>query len=62
MICYSKREEYKRGIDMSIVVAWIRKVNNCEELVFISDSRLSGGQRWDQCPKMIETAGKRIMH
>lgn len=43
---------------MSIVVAWIRKVNNCEELVFISDSRLCGGQRWDQCPKMIETAGK----
>ena len=43
---------------MSIVVAWVRKVNNCEELVFASDSRLCGGQRWDQCPKMIETAGK----
>ena len=37
---------------MTLAAAWIRKVNNCEELVFISDSRLCGGHRWDECPKL----------
>lgn len=38
---------------MTIAVGWVRKVNNCEELVFISDSRLCGGHRWDECPKIM---------
>ena len=43
---------------MTIVVAWIRKVNQCEELVFVSDSRLSGGFCWDECPKLITLPGQ----
>lgn len=42
---------------MTIAASWIRKVNNCEELVFISDSRLCGGQRWDECPKITTLPG-----
>lgn len=42
---------------MTISAAWLRKVNNCEELIFISDSRLCGGHRWDECPKIIELPG-----
>lgn len=38
---------------MTVAVSWIRKVHNCEELVFISDSRLCGGHRWDECPKIM---------
>lgn len=38
---------------MTVSIAWMRKVHNCEELVFLSDSRLSGGHRWDQCPKIM---------
>lgn len=38
---------------MTVAVGWIRKVRNCEELVFISDSRLCGGHRWDECPKIM---------
>jgi hypothetical protein len=38
---------------MTIAVGWVRKVKNCEELVFISDSRLCGGHRWDECPKIM---------
>ena len=43
---------------MTISVAWLRKVHNCEELVFVSDSRLCGGHRWDECPKIVELPGK----
>ena len=35
---------------MTISVAWIRKIKDCEELIFVSDSRLGGGDRWDECP------------
>lgn len=38
---------------MTVSIAWMRKVHNCEELIFLSDSRLSGGHRWDQCPKIM---------
>lgn len=38
---------------MTLVMAWIRNVKGCEELVFASDSRLSCGNRWDQCPKLM---------
>ncbi len=42
---------------MTVSAAWIRKVHNCEELVFISDSRLCGGHRWDECPKLTTLPG-----
>lgn len=38
---------------MTLSVAWVRTVNRVSELVFASDSRLSGGQRWDGCPKIV---------
>jgi hypothetical protein len=34
-------------------MAWIRTVGEYEELVFASDSRLSGGQDWDCSPKLL---------
>ncbi|PEB72619.1 hypothetical protein COM89_26945 [Bacillus thuringiensis] len=37
---------------MTISVAWVRNVGGCEELIIASDSRLCGGIRWDQCPKI----------
>lgn len=42
---------------MTLAAAWIRKVHNCEEMIFISDSRLCGGHRWDECPKMTTLPG-----
>ena len=42
---------------MTIAASWVRKVHNCEELVFISDSRLCGGHRWDECPKLTTLPG-----
>lgn len=39
---------------MTVAVAWVRRINNCEELVFVSDSRLSGdGRIFDGCPKIL---------
>ncbi len=38
---------------MTLCVAWVKKVHNCQELILMSDSRLSGGERWDQCPKIM---------
>ena len=39
---------------MTISIAWVRTVNSCEELIFASDSRLSGdGTIMDYCPKII---------
>lgn len=38
---------------MTVALGWVRKVNNCEELIFASDSRLCGGHRWDECPKIM---------
>lgn len=48
----------QRKRKMTIAASWIRKVNNCEELIFISDSRLCGGQRWDECPKLTTLPGE----
>ncbi len=42
---------------MTIAASWIRRVHNCEELIFISDSRLCGGHRWDECPKLATLPG-----
>jgi len=38
---------------VTISVAWVRKINRTEELVFASDSRLSFGGLWDCCPKIL---------
>src|SRR5262245_4409063 len=38
---------------MTLALAWVRRITECEELIFASDSRLSGGRRFDCCPKMI---------
>jgi len=36
-------------------MSWVRTVGTCEELIFASDSRLSGdGTTIDFCPKLIE--------
>ncbi|MGE8146669.1 hypothetical protein ACQKP7_15940 [Pseudomonas frederiksbergensis] len=37
---------------MTISLAWTRKVDSVEELVVVTDSRLSFGCRWDCCPKI----------
>lgn len=37
---------------MTISLAWKRKFSKSEELIFLSDSRLAFGCRWDCCPKM----------
>lgn len=38
---------------MTIAIAWTRTIASCEELVFVSDSRLSGdGRNFDACPKI----------
>jgi hypothetical protein len=38
---------------MTLAMAWIRTVGSHEEMVFASDSRLSGGSDWDCCPKLL---------
>lgn len=39
---------------MTIAVAWVRKIKDCEELVFVTDSRVSGdGRNFDGCPKVM---------
>lgn len=39
---------------MTIAIAWIRTLRDCEELIFVSDSRLSGdGLNFDACPKVL---------
>lgn len=40
---------------MTICAAWIRNVGGCEELYFISDSRLTGnGMIWNSCKKLFK--------
>ena len=38
---------------MTVSIAWVRKRKGYEEMYFASDSRLSGGQYFDACPKML---------
>ena len=39
---------------MTIAIAWVRRIRDCEELVFASDSRLSGdGRIFDAAPKIL---------
>ena len=38
---------------MTIAIAWVRTIRDCEELLFVTDSRLSGdGRTFDACPKV----------
>lgn len=41
---------------MTIAISWVRKVQNYEQLVFVSDSRISGGESFDGCPKILRFA------
>jgi hypothetical protein len=43
---------------MTLCVAWIRQVNDTEELVFATDSTLTGGERWDHGVKLFELPRK----
>lgn len=43
---------------MTLCVAWIRQVNNTEELVFATDSMLTGGEKWDKGIKLFELSRK----
>ena len=39
---------------MTVAVAWVRTIRDCQELVFATDSRLSGdGRDFDCCPKVM---------
>ena len=43
---------------MTLCVAWIRQKNNTEELVFATDSTLTGGEKWDHGIKLFELPRK----
>jgi hypothetical protein len=39
---------------MTVAIAWTRTISSCAELIFASDSRLSGdGRNFDACPKIL---------
>jgi hypothetical protein len=39
---------------MTVAIAWVRRILGCEELLFVSDSRLSGdGRIFDAAPKIL---------
>jgi hypothetical protein len=38
---------------MTLSMAWIRTTATHQEMIFASDSRLSGGSDWDCCPKIM---------
>lgn len=44
---------------MTLCTAWIRQTNDCEELVFATDSELrGGGEKWDKGIKLFELPNK----
>ena len=43
---------------MTLCAAWIRQLNNVEELVFATDSTLTGGEKWDNGIKLFELPQK----
>ena len=43
---------------MTLCVAWLREVNDEQELVFATDSCLSGGERWHSGVKLFELPRK----
>ncbi len=38
---------------MTLAAAWVRQVSTLRQLVVIADSRGTGGEVWDWCPKVI---------
>jgi hypothetical protein len=38
---------------MTLGMAWVRQVGRTKEFIVAIDSRLSGGQAWDGCPKLL---------
>ena len=38
---------------MTLCVAWIREVQESEELVFATDSTLTGGEKWNHGVKLL---------
>lgn len=38
---------------MTFSATWVRAVGDTQELLFAADSRLSGGETWDRCPKIF---------
>lgn len=38
---------------MTLGVMWVRTIGTTSELVVASDSRVTGGKRWDHCPKIV---------
>ncbi|MBL7780493.1 MAG: hypothetical protein JNM22_04680 [Saprospiraceae bacterium] len=43
---------------MTLCVSWIRQVKNRQELVFATDTVLTGGERWDKGVKLFEMPRK----
>lgn len=43
---------------MTLCVSWIRQVKNRQELVFATDSVLTGGEKWDKGVKLFEMPRK----
>jgi hypothetical protein len=43
---------------MTLCVAWLRQLNNQEELIFATDSCLSGGERWHSGVKLFKLPRK----
>lgn len=39
---------------MTLCIAWIRKTLDTEELIFVTDSALTGGEKWNQGIKLFE--------
>jgi hypothetical protein len=46
---------------MTLCVAWIRQANSTEELVFATDSTLTGGEKWDHGIKLFELPRKNCL-
>ena len=43
---------------MTLCAAWVRQINNTDELVFATDSMLTGGEKWDHGIKLFELPRK----
>jgi hypothetical protein len=43
---------------MTLCTAWVRQINNMGELVFATDSTLTGGEKWDHGIKLFELPRK----
>lgn len=43
---------------MTMCAVWVRQINNTDELVFATDSTLTGGERWDHGIKLFELPRK----